>query len=160
MCSGTYLDVKHPYTSYFLSSNRGLWPNNQVYPSPSPSPSPSPISNVQQKQIIETEKNVITTTPPCDVSNSYNFQFHRDISISIALLSQTSHEQKDVPLKSQEIGKVGQQGDERTHEKEISQNNKQNVLKNETLKFNHVQTKEAKGMLLMNIIFSLKFYYN
>ncbi|KAK1133380.1 hypothetical protein K0M31_011195 [Melipona bicolor] len=115
---GTYLDVKHPYTSYFLSSNRGLWPNNQVYPSPSP----SPISNVQQKQIIETERNVITTTPPCD----------------------TSHEQKDVPLKSQESEKVGQQGDKRIHEKEISQNNKQNILKNETLKFTHVQAKETK----------------
>lgn len=64
--SGTYMDAKHPYkTSYFLSSNRQ---NNQVYLSP------SPISNVQQKQIMETEKDVIiTTTPACDVCVLYDF---------------------------------------------------------------------------------------
>ncbi|XP_012167558.2 uncharacterized protein LOC100642337 [Bombus terrestris] len=109
---GTYMDAKHPYkTSYFLSSNRQ---NNQVYLSP------SPISNVQQKQIMETEKDVIiTTTPSCD----------------------TSHEQKDVSLKSQEIRKIDQKGEKHiVHGKEISQN----ILKNETLKFSHIQTKETK----------------
>lgn len=60
------MDAKHPYkTSYFLSANRQ---NNQVYLSP------SPISNVQQKQIMETEKDVIiTTTPACDVCVFYDF---------------------------------------------------------------------------------------
>ncbi|XP_017753619.1 PREDICTED: uncharacterized protein LOC108546091 isoform X2 [Eufriesea mexicana] len=115
---GTYLDVKHPYTSHFPSSNRGIWQSNQVYPSP------SPISNMQQKQIIEIEKNVvITTTPPCN----------------------TSHEQKDVSPSSKDTEKINQQEDKHiVHEKEISQNNKQNTLKNEIPKFNHIQAKQPK----------------
>lgn len=115
--SGIYSDIKHPYISHFPSSNRGKWQNNQVYPSS------SSISSVQQKQIFEIEKSVIiTTTPPCD----------------------TSHEQKEVSSKNKDINKIYQEDKHVLHEKEINQNNKQNTLKDETQKFNHIQTKEPK----------------
>ncbi|CAL7939594.1 unnamed protein product [Xylocopa violacea] len=114
---GAYLDVKHPYTSHFALPNRGSWQSNQIYPSP------SPISNVQRKQIIEVEKVVITTTPPCD----------------------TSHEQKDVPQLIKETEKVIQKEDTHVvHEKEVSQISKQNTLKTETPKLSHIQAKESK----------------
>lgn len=147
--SGAYVDVKHPYTSHFPSSNRGIWQNNQVYPSP------SPISNMQQKQAIEIEKNVvITTTPPCNVSIFYHYKIYHDNSI--ILFPQTSHEQKDVSPSSKDTGKINQQGDKHiVHEKEISQN-KQSTLKNETPKFNHIQTKQTKGVPLNNAIFITK----
>ncbi|KOC59918.1 Low-density lipoprotein receptor-related protein 11 [Habropoda laboriosa] len=114
-----YEHVRHPYTSHFPSSNRGPWQSNQIHPSP------SPIPNAQQKQMIEIEKIVISTiTPPCD----------------------TSHEQKDVPLKSEEIGRITQHGDKHiVHEKELNRSNvKQNSLKSEVPKFSHIQAKEPK----------------
>ncbi|CAK9824057.1 Low-density lipoprotein receptor-related protein 11 [Anthophora retusa] len=116
---GAYLDVRHPYTSHFESLNRSPWQGNQIYPSP------SPVPNVQQKQMIEIEKTIVsTTTPPCEMP----------------------HEQKDVPLKSKEIGKIHQQAEKHTmHEKELSRSNvKQNSLKSEAPKFSHTQAKEPK----------------
>nr|XP_033321214.1 uncharacterized protein LOC117217604 [Megalopta genalis] len=113
------LDVRHPYTSHFVSPNRDSWQNTQVFPSPSPSP------NVQQKQIIEAERNiVITTTPPCDVS----------------------HEQTDMPIKTKEVKKIDQQGKKHlTYEKEVDHSNsKENVLRKETPKHNHIQATEPK----------------
>ncbi|XP_043251201.1 uncharacterized protein LOC122396676 isoform X1 [Colletes gigas] len=117
--TGTYLDLRYPYASHFVSPNRAPWQNTQVFPSP------SPIPNVQQKQINEADKNVVsTTTPPCDVS----------------------HEQTDAPIKSQEIEEVNRQGEEHVvHEKEVNQNNiKQSTLKNEAVNLNQIQVKESK----------------
>ncbi|XP_076659573.1 uncharacterized protein LOC143362935 [Halictus rubicundus] len=126
--NGAMLDVRHPYTSHYVSPNRDSWQNTQVFPSPSPLP------NVQQKQIHEAEGNIIiTTTPPCDVS----------------------HEQTDLPLKTMEIKKVDQQGEKHlTYQKEVDQNNnKQNVLNKGTPKHSHVQAaeqpKEHKNLIVI-----------
>lgn len=53
-------------------------------------------------------------------------------------------------MKTKEISKVTQQGEKiAVHEKEINQNNiKQNTLKNEVAKFNHILVKEPNGMLI------------
>ncbi|KZC13521.1 Low-density lipoprotein receptor-related protein 11 [Dufourea novaeangliae] len=117
--NGAYVDLRHPYTSHFISSNRSPWQNTQVFPSP------SPLSNVQQKQMNEVERNTIsTTTPPCDVS----------------------HEQTDAPMKSKEIKNIDQQVEKLVvHDKEVTQNsNKQSVLRIETPKHNHIKASEPK----------------
>ncbi|XP_076222455.1 uncharacterized protein LOC116429393 isoform X2 [Nomia melanderi] len=117
--NGAYLDLRHPYTSHFVSPNRDPWQNTQIFPSPSPLP------NVQQKPVIEIEKNVVsTTTPPCDVS----------------------HEQTDTPIKDKEMKKPNKQEVKHVqYKKEENQdNNKQSVLRNETPKHSHIQTAEPK----------------
>ncbi|XP_017886994.1 uncharacterized protein LOC108629112 [Ceratina calcarata] len=117
MDSGAYLDAKHPYNSHYAFSNRGSWQGNQVYSSP------SRTSNVQRKQIIETEKNIIsTTTPACDIS----------------------HEQKDVPSRIKENEAKKQEEKHIVQETEVSHSNKENTLKNESPKYSHTQAKQSK----------------
>lgn len=61
------MDSKHPYSPHFPSSNKADWQENPVQLSPSI----APISQHKQANDVENLA-IITTTPACDVSTSFN----------------------------------------------------------------------------------------
>ncbi|KAH0948999.1 hypothetical protein HN011_007711 [Eciton burchellii] len=69
-----YVDSKRPYASYFPSSNKAVWQQENLA-----QPLPSVEPNSQQKSISNVENIVkITTTPACDTSEEHKNELTHD----------------------------------------------------------------------------------